>query len=61
MTKKGKKKTMPAPLQKDRLEHPQEFLPGAEIDKADDNHVDMDLVDQRVKRQNNNPRSHDLF
>lgn len=53
------KNTDPNP--KVKIENPDDYLPGAAIDTADDNQVDPKLVKQRTKRENNNPRNHDMF
>lgn len=46
---------------KETLESAAELYPGAAVDKADKEKVDEQLVKERVKTENNNPRSHDLF
>lgn len=37
--------------------NPAEDFPGADINGADDGHVDPELVKQRTCMQNNNPRN----
>lgn len=48
-------------LSKSVQDHAADFYPGANIDIADDEKVTAQAVKNRVKTQNNNPRSHDLF
>lgn len=48
-------------IDKEKLEKPSDFLPGAGIDIADNEKVDEKFVDERTKTQNDNPRDHDLF
>ncbi len=45
----------------EKIEKATDVYPGAAIDKADSEEVDQALVKERVKTENNNPRSHDLF
>lgn len=44
-----------------KVDNSVDYLPGAAVDKADDETVSPQQVDARTKEQNNNPRSHDLF
>lgn len=45
----------------EKIDNAADFLPGAGIDVADDEKVNENLVDQRTKTENDNPRDHDLF
>lgn len=44
-----------------KISNAAEFLPGAGIDVADSEKVTENLVDERTKTENDNPRDHDLF